>query len=80
MNGHNGHNGCNGHTHVHSGKHGLHEELGDAHVATSTETPLRPDAFELDDETKIELISGHFREIMNILGLDLEDDSLNGTP
>jgi len=44
------------------------------------ETPLRKDAFELDDKQKIDLIAGHFREIMNILGLDLEDDSLNGTP
>lgn len=76
--GHNGHNCQNGHDH--SGKHGLHEELGEAHIATSTETPMRPDAFEVDDETKIEQISEHFREIMNILGLDLEDDSLKGTP
>jgi GTP cyclohydrolase I len=44
------------------------------------ETPLRPDAFELDDELKIELIEKHFREIMLILGLDLDDDSLRGTP
>lgn len=39
-------------------------------------TPLRADAFELDDETKIELIQKHFEGIMYILGLDLEDDSL----
>jgi GTP cyclohydrolase IA len=50
------------------------------HVATSFETPLRPDAFDRDDELKIELITKHFREIMMILGLDLEDDSLKGTP
>ena len=80
INGVNGHNGHNGYCDHHSGKHGLHEELGDAHVATSTETPLRPDAFEMDDETKMEKIAGHFREIMHILGLDLEDDSLKGTP
>jgi GTP cyclohydrolase I len=54
--------------------------LGDDHILTSIETPLRPDAFELDDELKIEMISKHFREIMNILGLDLTDDSLKGTP
>lgn len=46
----------------------------------SAETPLRPDAFEKDDELKIELIEKHFREIMLILGLDLDDDSLKGTP
>ncbi|MEQ9466340.1 MAG: GTP cyclohydrolase I FolE [Ekhidna sp.] len=56
------------------------DEFGDDHVGTSYETPLRPDAFEQDDELKIELISKHFREIMQILGLDLEDDSLAGTP
>lgn len=56
------------------------EALGDSHVAGSYETPLRPDAFEMDDELKMELIAKHFREIMVILGLDLEDDSLKGTP
>jgi GTP cyclohydrolase IA len=56
------------------------EDLGDNHVATSLETPLREDAFELDDDLKIELIEKHFKEIMHILGLDLTDDSLSGTP
>ncbi|MCE1187499.1 MAG: GTP cyclohydrolase I FolE [Ignavibacteria bacterium] len=37
-------------------------------------------AFELEDHLKIELIEKHFREIMDILGLDLKDDSLKGTP
>lgn len=56
------------------------EELGEEHVGTSLETPLREDAFEMDDDLKIELIEKHFREIMNIMGLDLSDDSLKGTP
>jgi len=56
------------------------DEMGDEHVLTSIDTPLREDAFELDDETKVELIEEHFREIMLILGLDLNDDSLQGTP
>lgn len=56
------------------------EAIGDAHAATSIDTPLRSDAFELSDTEKIEKISAHFREIMNIIGLDLTDDSLNGTP
>jgi GTP cyclohydrolase I len=47
---------------------------------SSFETPLRADAFDLDDEEKINRIEKHFREIMQILGLDLKDDSLNGTP
>lgn len=54
--------------------------IGDDHVATSLETPLRDDAFTMDDDLKIELIQKHFKEIMNILGLDLKDDSLSGTP
>ncbi|MEQ9593220.1 MAG: GTP cyclohydrolase I FolE, partial [Cyclobacteriaceae bacterium] len=41
---------------------------------------VRPDAFEMDDDLKVEKIEKHFREIMTILGLDLDDDSLNGTP
>jgi GTP cyclohydrolase I len=57
-----------------------HDEIGDHHVATSVETPLRNNAFEMDDELKMELIEKHFNEIMHILGLDLKDDSLKGTP
>lgn len=56
------------------------EELSDTHALGSAEVPLREDAFMLDDETKMELISKHFKEIMHILGLDLTDDSLKGTP
>ena len=56
------------------------ELIGNDHVATSLETPLRDDAFAIDDELKIELIQNHFKEIMSILGLNLEDDSLKGTP
>jgi GTP cyclohydrolase I len=57
-----------------------HEELGDMHVSTSRETPIRPDAFVLSNSEKIALIEKNFREIMLTLGLDLEDDSLSGTP
>jgi GTP cyclohydrolase I len=54
--------------------------MGDAHVGTSLETPMRPDAFAISDELKIELIQEKFRDIMDIMGLDLTDDSLRGTP
>lgn len=54
--------------------------IGEDHIATSLETPLREDAFDISDERKIELIQNHFKEIMYILGLDLSDDSLMGTP
>ncbi len=58
----------------------LDEDIADDHMASSMETPLRADAFVMDDDVKIEKIEKHFREIMTILGLDLTDDSLNGTP
>lgn len=56
------------------------DEIGEDHIGTSLETPLRKDAFLLDDSTKIERIQDHFTAIMHILGLDLTDDSLSGTP
>lgn len=56
------------------------DEIGEDHIGTSLETPLRADAFEMNDDLKIELIQDHFKEIMHILGLDLNDDSLSGTP
>ncbi|GGI23389.1 GTP cyclohydrolase I FolE [Pedobacter mendelii] len=48
--------------------------------AENFRTPLKSNAFEMDDESKISLISDHFTSILNILGLDLTDDSLKGTP
>lgn len=44
------------------------------------DTPMRPDAFEMDDDTKMELIAKHFSRIMEVLGMDLTDDSLKDTP
>ncbi|MFT4031211.1 MAG: GTP cyclohydrolase I FolE [Siphonobacter sp.] len=58
----------------------IEDEFGDNHIATSVDTPLRADTFELSDEEKIEKIQNHFQEIMLTLGLDLTDDSLKGTP
>ena len=55
-------------------------EEEDDHPISSYETPMRADAFELSDDEKIEKIEDHFREIMTVLGLDLTDDSLSGTP
>ena len=56
------------------------DDIGDDHIMTSLETPLRPDAFDLSDEEKMAKIEHHFREIMLAMGLDLTDDSLRGTP
>ena len=56
------------------------ESLGDNHIGTSSNTPLRDDAFELSKEEKIDIIKDDVRHIMETLGLDLTDDSLKGTP
>lgn len=56
------------------------EEMGDEHISTSIDTPMRPDAFVLSDEEKIERIEKHMEAILETLGLDLTDDSLKGTP
>lgn len=56
------------------------DEVGENHFFTTIETPLRSDAFKIDDDLKIELIEKNFREIMHILGLDLNDESLKDTP
>lgn len=57
-----------------------HDEIGDDHMYTGIDTPLRKDAFELSDKEKMDKIAYHFGEIMHTLGLDLTDDSLKGTP
>jgi len=56
------------------------EEIGENHAPTSLVTPLREDAFDLSDDEKIEVIGNHFEKIMHTLGLDMSDESLNGTP
>lgn len=56
------------------------DEMGDEHISTSIDTPMKADAFSVSDEDKMKKIEFHFREIMETLGLDLNDDSLKGTP
>ncbi len=56
------------------------DDIGDNHIGTSFDTPLRDDAFDLDDKSKIESIKKDVANIMQTLGLDLTDDSLSGTP
>ena len=56
------------------------DALGEDHIGTSSNTPLREDAFKLSTEEKIEIIKDDVRHIMETLGLDLTDDSLKGTP
>jgi GTP cyclohydrolase I len=64
----------------HTNRNEVIESLGDNHVGTSIETPMREDAFKLSDDKKMELIEEKFKDIMEIMGLDLKDDSLQGTP
>lgn len=55
----------------------VHEKL----KGLGVETPLVGNQY--DDkgiEEKLETVAVHFREIMNVLGLDLTDDSLHDTP
>lgn len=56
------------------------EAMGDDHIGGATETPMRPDAFEMSDIEKIASIKKDVQNILNTLGLDLTDDSLKGTP
>lgn len=58
----------------------LIEEINDDHISSNPNTSIRIDAFDLDDDLKVELISKKFKDIMDILGLDLTDDSLKDTP
>ena len=55
-------------------------DIGDDHLFTGLETPMKRDAFKLSDAEKKERITILFEEIMDVMGLDLTDDSLKGTP
>ncbi len=56
------------------------DEIGENHFATSATNPVRNDAFELSDDQKIASIKKDVENILNTLGMDLNDDSLKGTP
>jgi GTP cyclohydrolase I len=58
----------------------FHDEIGDNHVATSANNPMRDDAFLLTDEEKIEHIKKDVQRILTTLGMDLTDDSIKDTP
>jgi GTP cyclohydrolase I len=52
----------------------VHEHL----VKMGVETPIKPN--NIDRKDKIDIIENHFKAIMETLGLDLSDDSLEETP
>jgi GTP cyclohydrolase I len=56
------------------------EDIGEDHLSTGLETPMKADAFKFTDDEKKERIAILFEEIMDVMGLDLTDDSLKGTP
>ncbi len=65
------------------GKNGMRNkinEIGDNHIGSSAKTPLRADAFDMTDQEKIDRIQENVKDILETLGMDLEDDSLKGTP
>jgi GTP cyclohydrolase I len=56
------------------------DEMGDSHMSSSVETPMKKNAFDKTNAEKKEIIEHHFHAIMDTLGLDMTDDSLKGTP
>lgn len=58
----------------------LQDEIGSNHIATNAQNPMRDDAFDLTDNQKIEAIKSSVTDILQTLGMDLNDDSLKGTP
>jgi GTP cyclohydrolase I len=56
------------------------DEIGENHIATNAENPVRNDAFDITDDKKIESIKKSVEDILLTLGMDLNDDSLKGTP
>jgi len=65
-------------------KNGVHfataDDLRTITHLRAVDTPMLPDAFVLSPAQKMERIAHHFKAIMETLGLDLTDDSLQGTP
>jgi GTP cyclohydrolase IA len=58
----------------------IHDEIGDNHIGSAAKNPVRIDAFELSDDEKIDKIKNDVASILHTLGMDLNDDSMKGTP
>ena len=56
------------------------EQDGDNHSLSSIDNLISNDAFKLSEDEKIAIIQEYFKNIMLTLGLDLNDDSMSGTP
>ena len=46
------------------------EDIGDDHLCTGLDTPMKANAFEMSDDEKKKRIAILFSEIMDVLGLD----------
>ena len=55
-------------------------EIGDDHLFTGLETPMKKDAFKLSDRKRKRKLLFYLKKSWMLLGLDLTDDSLKGTP
>ena len=58
----------------------IEDIIGDNHLSTSADTPIRDDAFKLSEAEKIDIIEEKVADILYTLGMDMTDDSLKGTP
>ena len=56
------------------------DSLGDDHLSSSINNPIRKDAFKISNSDKIKLIQEKMHDILEIIGMDMNDDSLKGTP
>ena len=56
------------------------DSLADDHIGSSIDNPIKKDAFKVSNTEKIKLIQEKVHDILDILGMDLKDDSLKGTP
>ena len=56
------------------------KQLDTAHFHMTIEELFQTNDLVFDDEVRMKCISDHFRQIMMLLGLNMNDDSLKGTP
>lgn len=56
------------------------DKFDDDHLSASLTTPIRDDAFDMSDQEKISLIRDNVEKILYTIGMDLNDDSIKGTP
>ena len=56
------------------------DSLGDDHLGSSINNPIRKDAFKISNSDKIKLIQEKMHDILEIIVMDINDDGLKGTP